>query len=137
MDTISETRAAVLHDPLKYRRRKVIYKLSAILAIGLAYAAFVRAAGFGIPCPIHLITGLSCPGCGITRMFSALLRLNFRGAWEANAAILCLLPLMAYAAVRTIRVYVRTGHTHVKDVEAVNWFMIVVLLIFGIVRNIV
>ena len=137
MDTIPETGAAGLHDSLKYRRQRVISRLTAIFLIGAAYAAFVRVAGFGIPCPIHLLTGLSCPGCGITRMFMALFRLDFQTAWEANAAVLCLLPLMAYAAVRTIRVYLRTGYTRAKDVDAVNWLMIGVLLIFGIVRNIV
>ena len=33
-----------------------------------------------MPCPIHWITGISCPGCGMTRGLLHLLRLDFSGA---------------------------------------------------------
>ncbi len=44
------------------------------------------------PCLIHAVTGLQCPGCGTTRMLSALLRLDFAGAFQLNAFMLFFLP---------------------------------------------
>lgn len=33
-------------------------------------------------CPIKLLTGISCAGCGMTRAYRALLRLDFRAAFH-------------------------------------------------------
>lgn len=33
---------------------------------------------FGITCPIKFITGVSCPGCGMTRAYLSLLKLDFK-----------------------------------------------------------
>ena len=107
-----------------------------LLVIGAAYAVLVHLLGFGIPCPIHLVTGLQCPGCGVTRMVMALLHLDLKGAFAANAAVLCLLPLMLFTAGRAVWLYIRKGSTHSRLNDALTWFMIAVLLIFGVIRNI-
>lgn len=36
------------------------------------------------PCLIRLYTGVSCPGCGATRAFHALLHLRLEEAWRLN-----------------------------------------------------
>lgn len=51
----------------------------------------------GIPCLIKGLTGVSCPGCGMTRSFLALLRLDFSGAWYYHPLVFYLLiatPIM-------------------------------------------
>lgn len=35
----------------------------------------------GITCPIRYLTGISCPGCGMSRAWLSLLRLDPAGAW--------------------------------------------------------
>lgn len=45
------------------------------------------------------MTGIPCPGCGITRAFLALIRGDFAGAVEHNVAILMIVPLVMYLAV--------------------------------------
>ena len=35
----------------------------------------------GVGCPIKHVTGMSCPGCGMTRAWGAVLRLDFSKAW--------------------------------------------------------
>ena len=53
----------------------------ALLGIG----AVVLLYGFfhivGIGCPIKFLTGVSCAGCGMTRAYLSLLKLDFASAW--------------------------------------------------------
>lgn len=37
-----------------------------------------------IPCPLNRITGIPCPGCGMTRAYLSLLRLDFAAAFRFN-----------------------------------------------------
>ena len=67
-----------------------------ILTIG-AGAAVVgyfnpTTAGFFPVCPLHALTGLNCPGCGLTRGFHALFHGDVLTALHFNA----LLPLYAF-----------------------------------------
>lgn len=52
--------------------------LAALAAIALFYAALES---MGITCPIRYIAGISCPGCGMSRAWLALLRLDLAGAF--------------------------------------------------------
>lgn len=122
---------------MEKRRNKVIFGALIILTVGAAYTLFVKLTGVGIPCPINLTTGLKCPGCGVSRMFLALFRLDFPEAFRQNGAILCLMPLMAATAIRFIYVYIKKGTVRDRPAEISVWFMIAVLLVFGILRNVV
>lgn len=42
---------------------------------------------FRTVCPLRLITGYPCPGCGITRASFCLLRLDFAGAFSLNPSV--------------------------------------------------
>ena len=121
---------------MKKRLYEVMKKGAVVLAIGCAYSIFHITTGLGIPCVIHEITGLKCPGCGVTRMLLALIRLDFRTAFGYNAVLLCMLPLLAaLLAVSVIR-YIRTGSRKLTRPEnGIMWAMIVILLAWGVVRN--
>lgn len=59
-----------------------------LLAAGLSLALvsgylLLCTMGFSLPCPVYALTGLYCPGCGVTRMLLALLRLDFAAAGAA------------------------------------------------------
>lgn len=58
------------------------------LLLFAAMAAFYFTHG----CPIRFFTGISCPGCGMSRALSALLRLDFSLAFEMHPLVF-LLPL--------------------------------------------
>ena len=120
----------------KHRLRRLLLQAGLILGIGLAYAVFVRLSGLSIPCPFHAVTGLLCPGCGVTRMCLALLRLDFAAAWRANPVLLLLLPVLAALLLRQAVRYVKTGRSTLSRREsALVWGMAAVLLLWGIARN--
>jgi hypothetical protein len=48
---------------------------------------------FGIPCPIKEATGVSCPGCGMSRALIALLTLDFSSALYYHPVAFVLLPM--------------------------------------------
>lgn len=119
---------------------KRLFRLAAVLFVificGMIYAAAVSAIGWGIPCLFRVMTGLKCPGCGVSRMCLSLLRLDFKTAWEYNPAVMALLPLGAAVFIDMSVKYVKTGsHTPGRFSNAAMIFMIAVLLVFGVVRN--
>ena len=122
---------------MRSRRNKLIRNALILLGIGALYAVFVSVTGFAVPCVFHLATGLLCPGCGVTRMFLCIFRFDFAGAFHANAALFCLLPLMAATAARLAYLYVRRGSSRDRLSQAAVWAMIAVLLAWGIVRNVI
>ena len=65
----------------------------AALATGVFSVAYFNpaATGFFPACPFHAMTGLNCPGCGLTRGFHALFRGDVFGALHYNL----LLPFFA------------------------------------------
>lgn len=67
----------------------------------------------------------------------ALLCLDFAAAWNANAAIFCLLPVWGVVfGVQAVR-YIQSGARQLKKWQTGLIIMsIVLLLLFGIVRNI-
>lgn len=49
-----------------------------------------------IGCPIRWLTGIPCPGCGMTRALYALLRLDFSGAFYCHPMIYPLLVFVPW-----------------------------------------
>ena len=103
---------------------------------GGGYALFVRLTGIGIPCPIYALTGLYCPGCGVSRFCLALLQLDLYAALRSNPALFFLLPVGIAVAVPSAVRYIRTGKQGPARWQTVLvWVMIAVLLVFGVLRN--
>lgn len=46
-----------------------------------------------IPCPVFWLTGVSCPGCGITRSLLSILRLDFVSAISYNPSIFWIIAI--------------------------------------------
>ncbi len=125
-----------LDEQQNKRLKRTLKQFSVILAFGIAYFIFVKIVGFGIPCIFHVITGLHCPGCGISRMFIALASLDFKSAFHSNALILCTLPVSLFYIARHYYFYIKTGKPKYTKLETVLLVIaLVLLIIFGILRN--
>ncbi|MDR2655462.1 MAG: DUF2752 domain-containing protein [Oscillospiraceae bacterium] len=108
--------------------------LAAVVFSGLA-AIYFRF-GYGIPCAFRAATGLLCPGCGVTRATFALLRLDFRAAFEYNALYALLLPWLVFLAVIYSKDYILLGKfKRRRYVDIACYVFAGFLLIFSIIRN--
>jgi hypothetical protein len=79
---------------------------AALLLVGAAQVALVALHLPGWPCAFRGVTGLPCPGCGLTRGMAALARGHWREAvtWHAFAPlVLASVTLMLAAAVLPAR----------------------------------
>lgn len=113
------------------KKNKVIFVGFIILIISYGYYFLNLKFGFTIKCPFHAITGLYCPGCGVTRMLFSIMTLNFYQAFRFNPLLFILLILyIAFIIERLIR------KKDLKVPDRIALVLLVILIVFGILRNI-
>jgi Protein of unknown function (DUF2752). len=83
-------------EPKKSRRREwmnLLFMHVILLAAALLYMAVM--VKLKIYCPIRYITGIPCPGCGMSRALGCLLRLDLSGSLRSNPALLpCMMTII-------------------------------------------
>lgn len=88
-----------------------------------------------IPCLFNKITNLKCPGCGITRMFISLFKLDFIAAFKYNQ--LCFIYLILFYI---YIIYIYISYLLKKEYKKITNktinILLVITIIFGIIRNI-
>ena len=77
-----------------FRKHKAL--LLAFLLIVVAYAMLFA---LGMTCPIKLVLGISCPGCGMSRAYLSALRLDFAAAFSYHPLWFLLFPFVALLSV--------------------------------------
>ena len=93
-------------------------------------------AGFFPVCPLHATTGLNCPGCGLTRGLHAFFHGDVFGALHFNALLPVYLLVGIYLFVSLGLIVVRgRGLSFNVFKPQLLWGFLIVLLVFGIVRN--
>lgn len=121
------------------QRKRLIYTLAvwcAVLAAGIGYGLFCVKTGMGIPCVLHEVTGLECPGCGISRAILALARLDFAAAFGYNAVWPLIIGYLLWIAVAGSAAYVKRGEF--GYLPGKTWMHAVILgavVTYGILRN--
>jgi len=131
---LSKMKSTIWHSNLN---TKPIKTNCIMLLIGTIYLIWYRLTHLGIPCVFHLVTGLYCPGCGISRMFLALSHFDFAEAFRYNCFVLILLPYGVFIYVRH-NVYAIMGkvYNYKKYHRYILNVILVLAIVFGIVRNI-
>lgn len=115
-------------------RKRIIKIYAIILLIGFAYWLWGELTGLYLSCFTYATTGLLCPGCGVSRMFLELTRLNISGAFHYNPVVFSLLILWNILAVFCFLgkpSWIRKP----KFLYAAMWVSMAALLFFGIFRN--
>lgn len=93
-------------------------------------------AGFFPVCPLHATTGLNCPGCGLTRGFHALFQGDVWSALHFNLLLPIYLFVGIYLFISLALIVVRgRGLSFNIFKPHFLWGFLIVLLIFGVVRN--
>lgn len=84
--------------PESYIRECII--LVAVLGFYCMLAYFLN-----LPCPIYWVTGVSCPGCGMTRALFSVLRFDFAGAFYYHPLIFLCIPAIPVLVIVHIKKY--------------------------------
>jgi hypothetical protein len=85
-----------------------------------------------IGCPIRLITGISCPGCGMTRAALAVLHLNFAKAFYYHPLII-ITPIMLFLFL--FEVYINPRLYKAAWIIIIGLFLIVYFLRLLVIHN--
>lgn len=117
------------------RIKSKIFIIIILFVILLIYYFINKSLNIGIPCLFHEITGLYCPGCGITRLVFSLLELDFYHAFQANPLIFILLIIAGIYFLLKI-ILNKFFQINITIPNYVYYILLVVVILFGILRNI-
>lgn len=121
----------------KQRLKRVALLATLFIIIGILYAVLVSVLKFGIPCFFYEITGLRCPGCGITRSILALLKLNIYEALSYNAFVFFIIAYILYLFICTAKEYIISGKYKLAgNKEYISIIFLILLIAWTAVRNI-
>lgn len=111
---------------------------SAMAAAGAAIWYFnPTTSGFFPTCPLYALTGLACPGCGLTRGFHALFHGDVLAALDYNALLPFFTLLIGFGFVSMVYFALRGKQTPVRLLHPnALWVFLVLMLAFGVVRNV-
>ena len=116
--------------------------LAATGVVGIATGVFVATyfnpvtAGFFPLCPFHALTGLNCPGCGLTRGFNALFHGDFLNALHLNALIPLYALIFGYILLSLIFTTIRGRGLPWQFFKPWMVFgLLFISLAFGVLRN--
>ena len=105
-----------------------------LLVIFLIYAVLIIKFDIGIPCIFYVVTGLYCPGCGITRLCVSLFEGDLYQAFRYNPIIFIDVPIIFILFVLDILFKDKKIIKKITNVLII--ILIVITVIFGVLRNI-
>ena len=91
--------------------------------------------GFYPVCLFHALTGLNCPGCGMTRALSALLHGNFLLALKDNALFVASLAALAIWSARLIFRKLKNQPATFNVPPKFLWIFLAISIVFAVFRN--
>lgn len=114
---------------------KKIRTIGFLILLGLIYSIIIRYTSFCIPCFFNIVTGLKCPGCGITHMFLYLMDFDFYNAFSSNVFLFTTLPLLLLILILN---FICNDKIRKKPfTKRLTFFYLISLLIWAIIRNII
>ena len=87
-------------------------------------------------CPFRALTGLHCPGCGVTRGMHQLLHGDLLSALDYNALLIVFVPMIVFFMLTLLSIAIRGRRIRFPGfAPKATWGLLVVLLVFGVLRN--
>lgn len=105
-----------------------------LIVIFLIYTVLIISFDIGIPCVFYEITGLYCPGCGITRLCLSLFEGDIYQAFRYNPIIFINLPILFILFV--LNIFLKKNKNIKKITDVIIIFLATITIIFGVIRNI-
>lgn len=125
-------------DNMKCMSRRLLYAVAALaVLLGIfAYASVDPATHWFPRCPIYVLTGLKCPGCGSQRALHQLLHFHFRAAFGYNALVVASLPLLAFAIAAELLRDRLPGLRAFLGRRVVAWVLVGIIAAWTVGRNV-
>ena len=122
---------------MKKRIFKSVFFFLAFILLLVAYYFIYKKTGLGIPCPIHKITGLYCPGCGVTRLLFALMHGHIKEAFMYNQLVFIMLPFLLLYIIYCTYLYITDKKDKIISRIPKYVFIIILILVlaWGVIRN--
>lgn len=116
--------------------KKGLITAGVIITLGIIYFILLQLTSFRLKCLFQLVTGFACPGCGITSLINGIAHLDFLSAISENYAVSILAPI--YFIIYAVRIIFkpRCLQNNGKLFNVILIFTLILLLAFGIIRNI-
>lgn len=107
------------------------------LAVGLAVLFFFSPTRYPFypRCPLYVLTGLHCPGCGSLRALHSLLHGDLASAIRFNALLILSLPFLAGLCVNSVRGSLGKAALDAGPRPVWIWIFFAMMLTFGVLRN--
>lgn len=132
-----KTNVSSKYEIIQRKIRNSIYILLISIAVAI-YIILFRRTGIGIPCLFRRITGFMCPGCGMTHAIAEISQGNLLGAYKQNALSITVFPMVCiYSLYRLIGEKIKSHEGFYAWEYIVLFFLMIVVLLYGVYRNIV
>jgi len=132
-------RYSALNDIIAAKQRLISAAILAIVPVILIYVYAYRPDSSIIypRCPLYMLTGVHCPGCGTLRGLNQLLHGNILAAIDLNPLMILSLPGLcwAYLSQCSITIKARPLPQFFLSSKWI-WTLLGIILIFWILRNI-
>jgi hypothetical protein len=121
-------RAVAAEDaPMRTKLKRLGASMVPLLVLGAALWSGLAS------CPNRAMTGIPCPGCGLTRASLALLSGDLAGALHWHPLVFLLLPLAGFLVLRSMLSGAGLIGASAWQVRVPNWlFIAFALLVFGV-----
>ncbi len=120
-----------------HKRFLYLFLITAGILAGGILLYILAVSDHPVPCLFHLITGLSCPGCGSTRAVLALLRLDIGEAFSYNLLFPVTFLYLIFVYIRSALTYLKTGRfVYRSPAPIMDYILLGVILVWWVARNI-
>lgn len=121
--------------------KRIIYVICIFLIfmfLGFLYYFIITHTKFHFICIFYKITGLYCPGCGMTRCAVSLLHGDFYQAFRYNALAFVLVPIiLVYTINKAYKFIVQKEYSLFDKIPEKTYLILgIITILFAVLRNI-